>query len=96
MKPEIIMQGGSEPLTSCVSMESFEQICHERDALESKLIALRDAYIGYDNSISYLMGSHYYFLDGYKEDSSTAKEGFAVRKQLEQSRKTFEKILKQP
>lgn len=37
IEPEIIMQGEGIPLTSCVSMESFEQICNERDALEELL-----------------------------------------------------------
>jgi hypothetical protein len=32
-EPEIIMQGEGISLTSCISMESFEQICYERDKL---------------------------------------------------------------
>jgi hypothetical protein len=43
IKPEIIMQGHGIPLESCVSMDSFEAICHERDFIERRLTEAIDA-----------------------------------------------------
>ncbi len=35
---------GHETVTSSVSMEDFEQICHERDELQAELAAVRAAH----------------------------------------------------